>query len=275
MHEEYLKQLRQIRKEEGRGFEAADREAAVRVLKSLLALLYPGYFSAEGRRERENLAYLEETLPGIIRAAYEMAGEDCPDPERTAQDYLAGLPALLERLEKDVEAIYEGDPAARSREEVVLCYPGFYAIAIFRLAHAFYELKVPLLPRILTEYAHAKTGIDIHPGATIGDYFCIDHGTGIVVGETAVIGRHVKLYQGVTIGAKSFEKDENGNPVKGGKRHPDIGDHVVIYANATILGGDTIIGSHSVIGGNVWLMESVPPHTVIVHTFRDEIIPKA
>ena len=268
MHEEYLKQLRQIRKEEGRGFEAADREAAVRVLKSLLALLYPGYFSAEGRRERENLAYLEETLPGIIRAAYEMAGEDCPDPERTAQDYLAGLPALLERLEKDVEAIYEGDPAARSREEVVLCYPGFYAIAIFRLAHAFYELKVPLLPRILTEYAHAKTGIDIHPGATIGDYFCIDHGTGIVVGETAVIGRHVKLYQGVTIGARSFEKDENGNPVKGGRRHPTIGDGVVVYANATILGGDTVIGEGAVIGSSAWIIRSVETGARVSQTER-------
>ena len=165
----------------------------------------------------------------------------------------------LEKLEKDVEAIYEGDPAARSREEVVLCYPGFYAIAIFRLAHAFYERRVPLLPRILTEYAHAKTGIDIHPGATIGDYFCIDHGTGIVIGETAVIGRHVKLYQGVTIGARSFEKDENGNPVKGGRRHPTIGDGVVIYANATILGGDTVIGEGAVIGGGAWITRSVEP----------------
>ncbi|MBO4873542.1 MAG: serine acetyltransferase [Lachnospiraceae bacterium] len=257
MKEDYLKQLRQNRKEEGRGFEAADREASIRILKALLALLYPGYFSAEGRKERENLAYLEETLPGIIRAAYEMAGESCPDPEETAQTYLAGLPDLLARLEKDVEAIYEGDPAARSREEIVLCYPGFYAIAIFRLAHAFYTLRVPLLPRIMTEYAHAKTGIDIHPGAEIGDYFCIDHGTGIVIGETAVIGEHVKLYQGVTIGARSFEKDENGNPVKGGRRHPTIGDRVVIYANATILGGDTVIGEGAVIGSSAWIIRSV------------------
>ena len=136
------------------------------------------------------------------------------------------------------------------------------------------KLGVPYIPRIMTEYAHEKTGIDINPGATIGEYFCIDHGTGIVIGETARIGHNVKLYQGVTIGAKSFEKDDQGNPVKGGKRHPDIGDHVVIYANATILGGDTVIGSHSVIGGNVWLMESVPEYTTIIHTFRDEIIPK-
>ena len=257
MNADLLNQLRQIRREEGRGFEAADRVAAVRVLKSLLALLYPGYYSAEGRKERENLAYLEETLPGIIHAVYEMAGEDCPDPDGVANRYLAGLPALLETLEKDVEAIYEGDPAARSREEVVLCYPGFYAIAIFRLAHAFYQLKVPLLPRIMTEYAHAKTGIDIHPGAEIGDYFCIDHGTGIVIGETAVIGQHVKLYQGVTIGARSFEKDANGNPVKGGRRHPTIGDRVVIYANATILGGDTVIGEGAVIGSSAWIIRSV------------------
>ena len=254
---DFLARLRLCRREAGRGFEAPDREAVVKVLKALLALLYPGYFSAEGRREKENLAYLEETLPEIIRAAFTMAGLPGTDAAGIAADYLDSLPALLETLEKDVEAIYEGDPAAVSREEVVLCYPGFYAIAIFRLAHGFYERGVPLLPRIMTEYAHAKTGIDIHPGAGIGEHFCIDHGTGIVIGETAVIGDHVKLYQGVTIGAKSFEKDANGNPVKGGRRHPTIGNRVVIYANATILGGDTVIGDGAVIGSNAWITHSV------------------
>ena len=139
----------------------------------------------------------------------------------------------------------------------MLAYPAFEAISIFRLAHKLYELRVPLLPRMMTEYAHKITGIDIHPGATIGEYFFIDHGTGVVIGETCTIGRHVKLYQGVTLGAKSFETDENGNPVKGIKRHPDIGNHVVIYAGATILGGNTRIGDNCVIGGNVWLTHSV------------------
>ena len=148
----------------------------------------------------------------------------------------------------------------------MISYPGFYAITVFRIAHELYRLRAPLIPRIMTEYAHGKTGIDIHPGATIGEYFFIDHGTGIVIGETTVIGDHVKLYQGVTLGAKSFELDENGNPVKGIKRHPNIGNRVVIYANATILGGNTTIGDDSVIGGNTWLTHSVAPGSVIAYT---------
>ena len=168
-------------------------------------------------------------------------------------------------LLKDVEALYEGDPAAVSREEVMICYPGFYAISIYRLAHELQLLEAPLIPRIMTEFAHEKTGIDIHPGATIGEYFFIDHGTGIVIGETTTIGNHVKLYQGVTLGARSFELDENGNPVKKIKRHPDIGNHVVIYANATILGGDTVIGDDCVIGGNTWLTHSVPAGSTVLY----------
>ena len=156
-----------------------------------------------------------------------------------------------------------------SKEEILLSYPAFDAISIFRLAHKLFELKVPLIPRIMTEYAHSRTGIDIHPGATIGDYFFIDHGTGIVIGETCVIGKHVKIYQGVTLGARSFELDENGNPVKGIKRHPNIGDNVIIYSGATILGGDTNIGEGSVIGGNVWLMESVEPHSTVYNSTPD------
>ena len=163
----------------------------------------------------------------------------------------------------DIEAIYNGDPAASSFEEIILCYPGFYAAMIYRLAHELYLLKLPLLPRIMTEYAHQKTGIDIHAGASIGEYFCVDHGTGVVIGETCRIGARVKLYQGVTLGALSFAKDEHGNLVKGVKRHPDVEDNVIVYAGATILGGDTVIGHDSVIGGNVWLIHSVPPFSKV------------
>ena len=163
-------------------------------------------------------------------------------------------------LETDIEAAYEGDPAATSRMEVVMAYPGLYAVTVHRLAHELYVLKVPVIPRIMSEYAHSRTGIDIHPGATIGERFFIDHGTGVVIGETTVIGRNVKLYQGVTLGALSFPKDEKtGMLMKGHKRHPNVEDNVVIYAGATILGGDTTIGHDSEIGGNVWLMDSIPP----------------
>ena len=188
------------------------------------------------------------------------------DAECVDERFIQKLPEIKRVLLTDIEAIYNGDPAASSFEEIILCYPGFYAAMIYRLAHELYLLKLPLLPRIMTEYAHQKTGIDIHAGASIGEYFCVDHGTGVVIGETARLGRHVKLYQGVTIGAKSFELDEQGNPVKGVKRHPDIGDHVIIYANATILGGDTRIGEGSVIGGNAWITSSVAPGSTVYYT---------
>ena len=165
-------------------------------------------------------------------------------------------------------ALYEGDPAARSPEEIILSYPGFYAISIYRIAHEFYIRKIPYISRLMTEFAHEKTGIDIHAGATIGEYFFIDHGTGIVIGETTTIGDRVKIYQGVTLGAKSFELDDDGNPVKGIKRHPDIGNGVVIYANATILGGNTKIGDGCVIGGNVWLTRSVPAGEVVYYNAK-------
>jgi len=173
--------------------------------------------------------------------------------------FLDELPTVAKKLVKDVRAAYEGDPAAQSVEEIMIAYPAYEAISIYRLAHILYLLKVPLIPRIMTEYAHQKTGIDIHPGARIGTHFFIDHGTGVVIGETCRIGDHVKIYQGVTLGAKSFELDENGNPIKGIKRHPDIGNHVVIYAGATVLGGSTVVGDNCVIGGNVWLVHSLKP----------------
>lgn len=179
----------------------------------------------------------------------------------TCDQFINTLPAIKKLLLTDIQAIYEGDPACTSKVEVTLAYPGFYAMLIHRTAHALYELNVPLIPRLMSEYAHRKTGIDIHPGAKIGAHFCIDHGTGIVIGETTVIGEHVKLYQGVTLGAKSFALDNCGNPVKGGKRHPNIGDNVVIYANATILGGETTIGSGSIITANAWINRSIPANT--------------
>ena len=166
------------------------------------------------------------------------------------------MPKVMHLICTDIQAIYDGDPAAKSKAEVILCYPGFYAICIYRLAHELYDLKVPYIPRIMTEYAHEKTGIDINPGATIGEYFCIDHGTGVVIGETAVIGDHVRIYHGVTLGVRNFRKDEDGNLLKGGKRHPDIGNRVIIYANATVLGGDTRIRDDSVI----------PAGALILHT---------
>ena len=179
----------------------------------------------------------------------------------TCNQFINTLPTIKKLLLTDIQAIYEGDPACTSKVEVTLAYPGFYAMLIHRTAHALYELNVPLIPRLMSEYAHRKTGIDIHPGAKIGAYFCIDHGTGIVIGETTVIGEHVKLYQGVTLGAKSFALDDCGNPVKGGKRHPNIGNNVVIYANATILGGETTIGSGSIIAANAWINRSIPANT--------------
>ena len=178
-------------------------------------------------------------------------------PEAVIIALLDRLPEVRRQLETDLAAAYAGDPAAQSVDEIILCYPGFTAVGTYRLAHVLYRQEVPLLPRAMTEYAHRLTGIDIHPGAEIGDSFFIDHGTGVVIGETATIGSHVKLYQHVTLGARSFAVAADGSLVKGGKRHPDIGDRVVIYSGATILGGNTRIGSDCIIGGNVWLTHSV------------------
>ena len=178
--------------------------------------------------------------------------------------FFAGIPAVRALLKTDVEAAYAGDPAARSLEEIVLAYPGLEAVAIQRVAHLLCKEDVPLLPRMMTEWAHSRTGIDIHPGASIGSHFFIDHGTGVVIGETCIIGDRVKLYHGVTLGARSFQKDEQGEIIKGIKRHPQVEDDVVIYPNGIILGGDTVIGARSTIGANVFLMKSVPPDTLLV-----------
>ena len=184
------------------------------------------------------------------------------DAHEIVTAFILRLPEIKRLVETDVMAAYEGDPAATSPMEVVMAYPGLYAVTVHRLAHELYLLKVPIIPRVMSELAHSKTGIDIHPGATIGERFFIDHGTGVVIGETTVIGRNVKLYQGVTLGALSFDKDPvTGALVKGVKRHPNVEDNVVVYAGATILGGTTTIGHDSEIGGNVWLKDSVPPNS--------------
>ena len=183
--------------------------------------------------------------------------------QQKAVDMLRRLPELRLVLEQDVEAAYVGDPAAKSAHEIIFCYPGLEAVTIYRLAHELLLLGVPLIPRMMTEFAHFRTGIDIHPGARIGAGFFIDHGTGVVIGETCDIGKNVKLYQGVTLGALSFPRDAAGNIIRGMKRHPTLEDDVVVYANATILGGDTVIGHHAVIGASLMLTHSVEPYTVV------------
>ena len=248
------------------------RPEVIKIVKRIQHLMFPEYFliPEDDGFTREQIA--DKVFLGLKRqltASYSFFDEDSVvDTEQLAYEILDEIPKIKEKLVKDVIALYEGDPAARSPEEIILSYPGFYAISIYRLAHEFYVRKIPYIARLMTEFAHEKTGIDIHAGATIGEYFFIDHGTGIVIGETTTIGERVKIYQGVTLGAKSFELDDDGNPVKGTKRHPDIGDNVVIYANATILGGNTKIGNGCVIGGNVWLTHSVPAGEVVYYNAK-------
>ncbi len=248
-----------------------NRKEVVKVIKDLQSLLFPNYFKrSEGSEnvlsQNELLLNIYNRLCEQIKGACEFNGTEMTcSPEAICDEFIAQLPKVKTLLIKDIEAIYEGDPAAKCHEEVLICYPGFYAISIYRIANVLYNLRVPLIPRIMTEFAHEKTGVDIHAGATIGEYFCIDHGTGIVIGETTTIGDRVKIYQGVTLGAKSFELDENGNPVKDIKRHPDIGNNVVIYANATILGGNTKIGDNCTIGGNTWLTYSVEEGSTVYY----------
>ena len=229
----------------------------IQLLDLLRSILYPNVFDA--MEEAHSKEELEAAARRQLREILERIYREPPQYDDVIDTLFSKLPAIRDTLDTDVQAAYEGDPAATCREEVMLAYPAFEAISIFRIAHELYLMKVPMLPRMMTEYAHSLTGIDIHPGAVIGPYFFIDHGTGVVIGETTVIGEHVKLYQGVTLGAKSFAVQADGTLVKGNKRHPNIGSNVVIYAGATILGGDTYIGDNCVIGGNVWLTHSVEP----------------
>ena len=254
-------------------------EAVIAVMKELFGLLFPGchgvgpiHHDSCYNRTRETIRTLARTLTDQAQRAFEYACRreqcvqcgDCREKAVAAVTALLnGLPEIRDILSEDIQAAYEGDPAAKSTMEVVMSYPAIIAITVHRIAHALHRSGVPLIPRIMSEYAHSRTGIDIHPGAVIGPGFFIDHGTGVVIGETCRIGRRVKLYQGVTLGALSFAKEADGSLVKGIKRHPDVEDNVVIYAGATILGGETVIGHDSVIGGNVWLIESVPPGSTV------------
>ena len=229
----------------------------IQLLDLLRSILYPNVFDA--MEEAHSKEELEAAARRQLREILERIYREPPQYDDVIDTLFSKLPAIRDTLDTDVQAAYEGDPAATCREEVMLAYPAFEAISIFRIAHELYLMKVPMLPRMMTEYAHSLTGIDIHPGAAVGPYFFIDHGTGVVIGETTVIGERVKLYQGVTLGAKSFAVQSDGTLVKGNKRHPNIGSNVVIYAGATILGGDTYIGDNCVIGGNVCLTHSVEP----------------
>jgi len=257
------------------GVNLPGRESIANIMRALDELIFPGFRENEGldhnnlrlittekmnHLARHLIGEVEKSLAFSVRLGSLKCGHGgC----HAAAELLVGgffdeLPAIRRTLALDMQANFRGDPAAKSFEEVILSYPGFQAITVHRLAHYFWNVQVPLIPRMMSELIHGKTGIDIHPGATIGESFFIDHGTGVVIGETTVIGKNVKIYQGVTLGALSVKKEEAGK-----KRHPTIEDDVTIYSNATILGGQTIIGTGSVIGGNVWITESVPPHTVV------------
>lgn len=251
------------------------RNDIVKIIHRLMEILFPGYFSRKSLdplnlkyRVGESLSTLFTALSQQIRLSIRhdcfRYNIPCSDCENQAYDstlkLFEAIPEIKKTLSEDVRAMADGDPAAQSYDEIIFSYPGIFAISVYRIAHRLYELKVPLLPRIMTEYAHSETGIDIHPGATIGKRFAIDHGTGVVIGETTVIGENVRIYQGVTLGALSLPPDA-GERFKGTKRHPTIEDNVIIYSGATLLGGDIIIGKNTVIGGNVWLTESVPANT--------------
>jgi len=239
------------------GGDPPSRQAIWEIVEDLLRIVFPGFLDSSLPHAEEIRHWTAERVSSVERR---LAAETSWD---AAQRLLESIPAVRDQIAKDIDAAFEGDPAATSFEEIILAYPGLQAIAVQRMAHILYRAQVPLVPRVMTEYAHSRTGIDIHPGATIGKHFFIDHGTGVVIGETAIIGNNVKIYQGVTLGARSFPKDDQGQIVKGIKRHPNLEDEVTIYSGATIL-GDITIGAGSVIGGNVWLTDSVPPGTKIM-----------
>ena len=241
-----------------------DRQMVYCILEDLQKISFPGYFGAEKYLSREAyaeglLVSLHEKLKAQIKITLAGSTADKETIRNKAKElttaFMEQIPQVQDLLMKDVEATMAGDPAANSKDEVILAYPGLYAIFVYRYAHVLYQLGVPMLPRIMSEYAHGQTGIDINPGATIGEYFFIDHGTGIVIGETAIIGNGVRIYQGVTIGALSTRK---GQALSGIKRHPTIEDNVIIYANATILGGNTVVGKNATVAGNTFVTESIP-----------------
>ena len=261
------------------GLNLPQRDVIYGMMDDLFKVMYPGYVGAESVRRSNQRYYIGEILTEVSERLCDQIGkalrhrcrmQDCVGCDcdhmaaHAASEIMESLPDLRERLKDDIEAAYEGDPAALSLEEIVTSYPFITVITTHRLAHELYKRGIPLIPRMMSERAHGQTGIDIHPGATIGKHFFIDHGTGVVIGETTDIGDNVKIYQGVTLGALSFKKDAEGHIVKGGKRHPTIESNVTIYAGATILGGDTVIGEGATVGGNTWITESVPPRALVV-----------
>lgn len=252
-------------------FQKPEADVVVQLLEKLRRILFPGYFREKNYRMyhvEANLSLLTEdvlyNLAKQLGRIYEGQGEEPEAAMRHAQEvglaFLREIPRVRAMLQTDLQAAFDGDPAAGSMAEILFAYPGMFAVFVYRLAHVLYTLEVPMLPRMMTEHAHSLTGIDIHPGATIGEYFFIDHGTGVVIGETTVIGNRVKLYQGVTLGALSTR---GGQKLRGKRRHPTIEDDVTIYAGASVLGGDTVIGQGSVIGSNVFITKSVPPCTTV------------
>jgi serine O-acetyltransferase len=265
------------------------RAEMIEITHMLLELAYPGYYGRQNLSRANIRHHIGELLPRlgqklymqIFRAlCYRNEAEGRYDPHGDSEqarpfdgrarmltnDFLGRIPAVRELLSLDVQAAYDGDPAASNFDEVIMSYPGVLAVSVYRFAHEMWDLDVPLLPRIMTEWAHQVTGIDIHPGARIGKWFFIDHGTGVVIGETTEIGDHVKIYQGVTLGALSFLKDERGRMVRGYKRHPTVRDNVTLYANAIVLGGDTVLGEGCTIGGSTFLTSSVPPGCTVSNT---------
>lgn len=258
------------------GEKLPNKDVIISIVNDLRKLTFPGFFGTENMAyvSKDNfagnlLAIIYEKLFKQIRIAlaYENKITTCGCLDNTAEQYALGflnkIPDIQALILKDVEAEFNGDPAANSREEIILSYPGLFAIFVYRYAHVLYEQKIPFIPRIMSEYAHSETGIDINPGARIGEYFFIDHGTGIVIGETTKIGNNVKIYQGVTLGALSTRK---GQALSGVKRHPTIEDNVVIYANTTVLGGETVIGENSVVAGNTFVTESIPANTRVMNS---------
>lgn len=264
------------------GVNLPSREAVTEITRDLLRVLFPGFYDRMTLRSDQSRFFVSQMLTSIsdrmqqeLRKSFDYQASSTGeggDPATTAttarcvtEVFLGKIPTIRQMLAMDVDAAYEGDPAANSRELIILAYPGLEAVAVQRMAHVLYELSVPLIPRMMTEWVHSRTGIDIHPGATIGSHFFIDHGTGVVIGETCIIGSHVKIYQGVSLGAKSFQKDVEGRVVKGTKRHPNVEDRVTLYANATILGGDTTLGEGSTIAANVFLTHTVPPESLVYY----------
>ena len=253
-------------------FRHPDKDVIIDMVTKLLQIIYPGYFRDKRLRiytARHNLSMLIEDVMYNLNKQITLVLETSMAPDsaeaeaqRISLEFFGRIPAVRALAQTDLEAAYDGDPAATSHDEIIFCYPGLFAITVYRLAHELYGLNVPMIPRIMTEYAHSLTGIDIHPGASIGDHFFIDHGTGIVIGETTVIGKYVKIYQGVTLGGLSTR---GGQSLRGKKRHPTIEDNVTIYAGASILGGDTVVGKNSVVGANAFITASIPPCSTVTN----------